>query len=96
MKPSAKCGVCVGAVVALVSIILFACSWATLSPTQLGLLHNTITGTVDTSRVYGAGRYFVWLGHSFVVVPGNAVTMLLSNNAYGAPLAPVHCGGTAA
>lgn len=75
-----KCCACMGVVIALISIIMFACSWATLQPTQLGLLSNGITGTVDTSRTYTAGRYFVWLRHSFIVFPGNQVTMQLSSN----------------
>lgn len=30
--------------------------------------------------MYTAGRYFVYIGHSFIVFPGNLVTIQMSNN----------------
>ena len=66
-RPGCACG----AVVALISILLFALSWDTLEPTEFGLVANSITGRVDLDpkHVYEGGRHFIWLAHHFLVFP---------------------------
>jgi len=67
-----------GGVVFLISIILFACSFDVVKPTQFGLFQNGWSGSVDTSYVYDAGRYFVWLRNFFITVPAYRVNIEFS------------------
>jgi len=65
--------VCCGLSSFFIFIVLFAMSWATLEPTEFGLVQNGFTGAVDLrpGSVYTGGRYFVWLRHYFLVFPRN-------------------------
>lgn len=70
----------VGAIVLLASIILLACSFDAVPPTQFGLLQNQLTGYVNTDRVYTPGLYFVFIGHAFIRFPRTRVTLQFSDN----------------
>jgi len=79
--------ICMG-IVALISVILFACSFDVVKPTQYGILQNGWTGTVYMDEVYSPGRYFVWLRNFFITFPSYAVTVEFST-ASAAKAAPV-------
>lgn len=53
----------------LVTIILLAVSWATLSPQEYGLKYNGVTKTMDDDQVYSSGRIYVGVGGSFYKFP---------------------------
>lgn len=78
-RDTAKCGLCMGTSVAVISIILFALSFDTVTPTSFGLLQNKFSGYVDTDNVYNPGRYFVYLGHGFIQFPKTRVTVQFSD-----------------
>ena len=82
-RPGCACG----AVVALISILLFALSWDTLEPTEFGLIQNGFTGSVDmrAERTFEGGRYFVWLNHHFLVFPRNLVNLEYSGRSHCPP-----------
>jgi len=61
--------------IAFISILLFALSWDTLEPTDYGLVRNGFSGTVDMTKVYDNGRYFIWLRHEFLRFPKHLVTL---------------------
>ena len=62
-------------VVLLVSSILIALSFGVLQSTESGIDYNTITQSLDTSKVWSNGRHFIGLGHEFIVFPTNLVTI---------------------
>ena len=66
-------------VVLLVSSILIALSFGVLQSTESGIDYNTITQSLDTSKVWGNGRHFIGLGHEFIVFPTNLVTISFSS-----------------
>ena len=82
-RPGCACG----AVVALISILLFALSWDTLEPTEFGLIQNGFTGSVDmrAERTFEGGRYFVWLNHHFLVFPRSLVNLEYSGRSHCPP-----------
>jgi hypothetical protein len=82
-RPGCACG----AVVALISILLFALSWDTLEPTEFGLIQNGFTGSVEmrAERTFEGGRYFVWLNHHFLVFPRNLVNLEYSGRSHCPP-----------
>jgi len=63
-------GTCFG-VVLLISIILFAVSFSTLEPNEMGLDCNNNRKFVDSTELYTSGRHFLGLGHNFIVFPKN-------------------------
>lgn len=77
-KTMVLCGACCVAVL-IPSIIMFACSFATLSQTQMGLDYSSISQTVD-STVYRSGLHFIGLGHSFIVYPTTLVSVDFSDD----------------
>jgi len=54
---------------------LFGGSFKVLSPHEAGLVKNTITGSISTSPIYTAGRYFLGLGKDFVIYPATLQTL---------------------
>ena len=44
-----SCPVLTVGIVLVVSIVLFACSWDTVEPTEYGIVYNSLTKSVDTS-----------------------------------------------
>jgi len=63
----------------LILVIILSMSWDTVAPTELGLLKNTITGSVDLYNVYPAGRYFVGPAASFILFPANQKVLSYGN-----------------
>jgi regulator of protease activity HflC (stomatin/prohibitin superfamily) len=72
-------------IVALVAIILFGVSWASLEYTEYGLDYNGITKYIDPVPK-GAGRYFLGLGHSFIKFPKTVQTIEFSTKSPNGPL----------
>jgi len=56
----------------LLSVILFAVSFDTLSPHSFGIKYNNNLKSIDDKRVYSNGRYFLGLGLSFINFPLSA------------------------
>lgn len=67
MQDTAVVSACLG-IVLLTSVILFAVSFDTIEPTEIGLLYNSINVKVE-EETYGNGRYFVGLGKKFIKFP---------------------------
>jgi len=61
-------------------IIFISTCWGYVSPTQYGLLKNSITGAVDLNTVYGGGRHFIGWGHEFILFPSHFVTLSFGND----------------
>jgi hypothetical protein len=61
-----RCGCC--GCLALSAIVLFALSWASLEFQEYGLDYNSFTQSVDDATL-GSGRYFLGVGHSFILFP---------------------------
>lgn len=53
----------------LTGVILFAVSFDTLEPTEMGLKYNRVSVTVEP-EVYNYGRFFLGLGRKFIKFPG--------------------------
>lgn len=49
MDDKYKCPLMTVGIVLVVSIVLFACSWDTVEPTEYGLVYNSLSKSVDTS-----------------------------------------------
>jgi regulator of protease activity HflC (stomatin/prohibitin superfamily) len=67
MEGRAKCGCFCGGIVALVSIILLASSFAVLDVNEAGIKYNTVSVQIDTTKIYTSGRFYVGLGFSFKI-----------------------------
>jgi len=65
------------------SVILFALSFDTLDPHQVGIRYNNNLKTLDENRVYNNGRYFIGVGLSFIEFP---ITAELIEFRYGGAL----------
>jgi regulator of protease activity HflC (stomatin/prohibitin superfamily) len=63
-----SCGAFCCGLLALISIILFGVSFATIDPLTAGLRQDTISKSVDTD-VYTSGRYFLGLTKTFLEFP---------------------------
>jgi len=68
-------------IVLIVSCSLFGSSFAVCDQLQICLDTNTFLNTVDTTRVYNSGRYFLGLGHSFIAYPRNLTIIDFSSDA---------------
>jgi len=77
-----KCYGCCGVTAAIILIIVLSISWDVLTPTQFGLLKNTVTGAVDLTNVYRNGRYFVGPTQTFIPFPSNLITLSYGNRSY--------------
>lgn len=64
------------------SVIMFACSFDTLNPHEIGLHMNGVACTLDPETQEN-GRYFLGLGHYFVTYPANLQYIEFSNSAEG-------------
>jgi len=71
-------GGCCGVLVITI-IVLIAVSFATLEPDEYGLDFNGVTQHVDETTLYEEGRYFLGLGHSFIVLPRTVQTNEIAN-----------------
>lgn len=68
-EPSCKVATCVcSLIILLASVIMFALSFATLDPHQMGLEYNAVTVKLDP-ETRNNGRYFLGLGHRFIKFP---------------------------
>ena len=61
-----RCGCC--GVLTVVVILMFAASWSSLDFQEFGLDYNSIRQTVNPIAD-GSGRYFLGVGHSFLIFP---------------------------
>ena len=52
----------------VVVILMFAASWSSLDFQEFGLDYNSIRQTVNPIAD-GSGRYFLGVGHSFLIFP---------------------------
>lgn len=50
----------------VVSAILVGASFRILGPTEIGLKQDTFSKTIDRSRAYESGRYFLGLARDFI------------------------------
>lgn len=65
---------CCCASVFILGVVLFACSFDTLEPYEIGIKYNSVSLTVDEEHgAYSNGRYFLGLGTSFVKYPSNLI-----------------------
>lgn len=74
------CAGCCG-VLYLASIIMVGCAFSTLGPLDAGIEMNTATKSIDATRVYTSGRYFLGLGRAFLQFPRNFQTIEYSSSA---------------
>lgn len=59
--------------ITILSVILFAVSFDTLAPDEMGILYNNIYKTIDESKVYTEGRHFLGLGNSYIKYPRSVI-----------------------
>jgi len=65
------CGVCL-----LVTILIFVLvSIGTVEPIEYGIKYNAITKSVDPTKVYTGGWYFIGVFNSFETFPSTLVNM---------------------
>jgi len=65
----------------LFSILLLICSFDTLEYTEMGLNYAWITEQIEPT-VYGSGRYYLGLGHSFIKFPRNVQSIVFIDDMY--------------
>lgn len=75
-----KCYGCCCCVWTFVLIIVLSMSWDTLTPTEYGLLKNTISGAVDLTQVYTNGRHLVGPTQGFIKFPAERLTLSYGSN----------------
>lgn len=81
---AAKCVcLCFTCTCLIVVIILVALSFSTLDATQMGLDYNSVAKTIDQSQLYGNGRHFLGVGHSFIVYPKEQRTISFPSDRFG-------------
>jgi len=64
----------------ITSVILFACSFALVEPTEYGLDWDNNWFTIDDTQVYEGGRHFLGLGHTFIIYPKILRTIKMSGD----------------
>lgn len=69
------------AAVYFVALIIFATSFDTLTPLELGLKFNTLSKNIDLDAVYENGRYLLGVGQSFKRFPATLQTVEFSHSA---------------
>jgi hypothetical protein len=72
----------VGGIIGFVVIILFALCWSSIEPNEYGVLYNSFTKSVKRSTVYEGGRYFLFIGQSFITFPRYSRHIEFSNHTY--------------
>lgn len=90
MDDSAKAGICGCCFVAIVIIAAVWVSWAfeTISPIEYGIVYNTISKSIDTSKVYDGGWHYVGFTSSFLKFPATIQNVEFTNYA-GAESRPI-------
>ena len=93
MEDSAKVGVCGCCFAAIIIIAAILVSWAfeTISPIEYGIVYNTLSKTIDTSKVYDGGWHYVGLTSSFLKFPATIQNVEFTNypGAESVPIANV-------
>ena len=64
-----KIWIVAGLVALAIAIILFACSFSVVEPTEWGIIYNNISKSVNKEEVYDGGRYCIGFTKSFVRFP---------------------------
>lgn len=67
--------ICCFVVIYIIAVSCFSASFLTLQPNEAGILMNSITNTIDRTRVYTGGRYYVGMFKKFIVFPLYATTL---------------------
>eukprot|EP00500_Bicosoecida_sp_ms1_P014128 CAMPEP_0203821270 /NCGR_PEP_ID=MMETSP0115-20131106/42651_1 /ASSEMBLY_ACC=CAM_ASM_000227 /TAXON_ID=33651 /ORGANISM="Bicosoecid sp, Strain ms1" /LENGTH=312 /DNA_ID=CAMNT_0050730291 /DNA_START=47 /DNA_END=985 /DNA_ORIENTATION=- len=75
-KQIAGCTVC--CVLLIASVTMFAVSWGSLEPPEMGVEYNANTLEINDERLFENGRHFLGLGHSFIVYPKTLQTVKFS------------------
>ena len=75
-----QCVTCCGSTVLLTAVILAMASFSAVGPLQYGLHFSNwnnkmVLNSEGEVDVYGAGRYFIGVGHTFIRFPTNCVTI---------------------
>jgi len=60
-------------------VLVLACSWDTVEPTEWGLKYNSLSKSITNDTIYDGGRYLVWPLHSFITFPRTIKTVEFSN-----------------
>jgi hypothetical protein len=71
-----KCGGVCCFVLFVVAAGLVGGSFKIVEPVEYGLLQNTISKEIDSSKVYQSGRYWVGLARTFIIYPRPAQQMM--------------------
>ena len=69
---------CCGLLV-VISVILLLLSFSAVEPLEVGLHFSKFSNKIVSEKSYTGGRYFLGLGHSFIVFPTQAVTIDFTN-----------------
>jgi len=73
-------GTIVVIILLIVSCTLFGVSFSVCDVLEMCLDTNAVTKTVDVTNIYFSGRYFLGLGHSFIVFPRNLTIIDFSSD----------------
>jgi len=76
-------GLVFAVIITIISVIMLACSFDTLSPHEMGLAYNAPLLHLSP-KTYHNGRHFLALGHYFIKYPSNWVYMEFSSQANAA------------
>lgn len=74
---SNKCFCC--CLVLIPSVVMFACSFDTIDPKEMGLDYDGISFTLDKENLYMETREFLGLGHKFIKFPRIQRTIKMSH-----------------
>jgi len=81
-----KCGYFCGAILFVTGVLLFSLSWATIEPTEYGLVHNSLTGYVTTDQTWTSGRYLIGPTKEFIKFPATQVMLEFSDRSETPPV----------
>lgn len=76
------CG-CFCCTVLITAVILIAISVATLEATEMGLDYSSVTKSINDQQLYSNGRYFLGVGHSFIMYPKDQQSISFPSEKYG-------------
>jgi len=68
-------------------VILFAVSFGTLDPSEVGIRYNNNLVEIDQNKVYNNGRYFLGLGSWFVKFPAQLQTIEFNDEGFRGSIA---------
>ena len=64
-----------GCATLVLTVVLVACSFSTLEPTEFGLEYNGVSKTLNKAELYENGRHFIGLAHYFIKYPKTQQTI---------------------